>query len=138
MSSAFLNGVTIKRGDGESSEVFTTIPEVKSMSNMGKTNPLVEVTSFDSAAREYIAGLADGTEISLECNYLPADVTQQALIADVNSGVTRNLTVTITDGTTPLTYSFAVACLSWSLAPSYDAANMASFSLKISGDITVA
>ncbi len=138
MSSAFLNGVTIKRGDGAGTEVFTAISEVLSMSGLGKTNPLVEVTNFDSTGREYIAGLADGTEISLECNYLPADTQQQALVADVDAGTVRNFEILITDGTTPLTYSFAVTPLSWVINPSFDDKNTLTFTLKISGAITVA
>ena len=138
MSSAFLNGVTIKRGDGAGTEVFNAISEVLSMSGLGKTNPLVEVTSFDSTGREYIAGLADGTEITLECNYLPADTQQQALIGDVDNGTVRNMQVLITDGTTPLTYSFAVTPLSWVINPSFDDKNTLTFTLKISGAITVA
>jgi predicted secreted protein len=138
MSSAFLNGVTIKRGDGAGTEVFTAISEVLSMSGLGKTNPLVEVTSFDSTGREYIAGLADGTEITLECNYLPADTQQQGLISDVDAGTIRNFQVVITDGTTPLTYSFAVTPLSWVINPSFEDKNTLTFTLKISGAITVA
>lgn len=137
MSSAFINGVTIKRGDGGATEVFTAISEVNSMSGLGKTNPLVEVTSFDSTGREYIAGLADGTEITLECNYLPADTQQQGLISDVDAGTNRNLEVDVTDGTTPKTYAFAVTPLSWVINPSYEDRNTITFTLKISGAITV-
>jgi hypothetical protein len=76
MSNAFLNGVTISRSADTSPLSFDSIPEVVSLSGLGKTNPLVDVTSFDSAAREYIAGLADGTEITMECNYLPGNTVQ--------------------------------------------------------------
>ena len=107
------------------------------MSGFGKTNPLVEVTSFDSASREYIAGLADGTEVTLEANYLPADAQQQGLIADVDGGLNRNFEILITDGVTPLTYSVTFTCLSWVINPSYDDKNTITFTLKISGDITV-
>jgi len=137
MSNAFLNGVTISRGDGAGPEVFTPFPEVTSLSGLGKTNPLVEVTSFDSAAREYIAGLADGTEVTLEANYLPADAQQQGLIADVDGGLNRNFEILITDGVTPLTYAVTFTCLSWVINPSYDDKNTITFTLKISGDITV-
>lgn len=139
MSSAFLNGVTIKRGDGaDPTEVFALFPEVLSMSGLGKTNPLVEVTSFDSAGREYIAGLADGTEVSIEANYLPADTQQQGLIADVDAGLNRNFEIAITDGVTPLTYSVTFTCLSWVINPSFEDKNTISFTLKISGAIVVA
>lgn len=136
-TAAFLNGVTIKRGDGGGPEVFTLLPEVTSMSGLGKTNPLVEATSFDSTAREYIAGLADGTEVTMECNYLPADTQQQGLISDVDGGLNRNFEVTITDGVTPKVYGVTFTCLSWVINPSFDDKNTISFTLKISGDITV-
>jgi hypothetical protein len=137
MTSAFINGLTVKRGDGATSEVFTTIPELASISNFGKTNSLVDVTNFDSTAREYIAGLSDGTEIDMEYNFLPGDATQQALITDVDNQTTRNLQIVITDGTTTKTYDFAVVCMSWALAPSFDDKNMLTFGLKITGAITV-
>ena len=138
MSDAFLNGVTIKRGDGADPEVFAAFPEVIAMSGLGKTNPLIEVTSFDSTGREYIAGLADGTEVSLEANYLPANAQQQGLITDVDDGLNRNFEILITDGTTPLTYSVTFTCLSWVINPSFDDKNTISFTLKISGPIAVA
>lgn len=138
MSSAFLNGVTIKRGDGAGTEVFTPMSEVIGLSGLGKTNPLVEVSSFDSTVREYIAGLADGTEVTLEANYLPADAEQQGLITDVDDGLNRNFEILITDGTTPLTYSVTFTCLSWVINPSFDDKNTVTFTLKISGAIVVA
>ena len=137
MSSAFLNGVTIKRGDGEESETFTAFPEVISFSGLGKTNPLIDVTSFDSTGREYIAGLADGTEVTMEANYLPGDTQQAGLISDVDSGLNRNFEITITDGTSTKVYTVTFTCLSWTINPSYEDKNTISFTLKISGAITV-
>lgn len=137
-SSAFINGVTIKRGDGATpTEVFTLFPEVNSMSGLGKTNPLVEVTNFDSTGREYIAGLADGTEVTLEANYLPGDTEQAGLIADVDAGANRNFEITVTDGTTPKVFTVTFVCLGWVISPSFDDKNTITFTLKVSGDITV-
>ncbi|MCP5019399.1 MAG: hypothetical protein GY938_29575, partial [Ketobacter sp.] len=61
-----------------------------------------------------------------------------ALVADVDAGTVRNFEILITDGTTPLTYSFAVTPLSWVINPSFDDKNTLTFTLKISGAITVA
>lgn len=138
MSSAFIAGVTFKRGDGASPEVFTTVGEVYSISGLGVTNELVDVTNFDSAgSKEYISGLADGAEISLECNHLPANTAQQGLKSDVDNGTTRNIRINITDGTTPKQYDFAVTPLSWAINPSPDDKNVMAFTLKITGAITV-
>lgn len=143
MSNAFLNGVTISRGDNASPQVYNAIPEVNSLSGLGKTNPLVDVSSFDSAAREYIAGLADGTEITMECNYLPGNTVQDSIISDVNSGTNFPMRIVATNpnsGTSPLgadTFDFLVTPLSWEFGPSFDDKNTMNFTLKISGDITV-
>ncbi len=138
---AFLNGVVISWGTGLASPLLSPVPEVKSFSGLGKVNPSVDVTSFDSAAREYIAGLADGQEITMECNYVPGSTVQQAMIAAVNSGLNCNLKLVITDTTHSPTstksYTMVVSMLGWVLTPSYDDANGMQITMKISGDITV-
>lgn len=138
MTQAFYGGVTFKRGDGGGPEVFTSVGEVYSLSGLGKTNDLIEATNFDSgSSREYIAGLADGQEITVECNYLPNNTEQTALISDVDAGVNRNIQIVLTDGVTPKTFDLTVTCLSWVINPAVDDRNTISFGLKISGDITI-
>lgn len=143
MSNAFLNGVTISRSANSSPYSFSGIPEVTNMSGLGKTNPLVDVTSFDSSAREYIAGLADGKEVTLECNYLPGNTVQDAIVSDVDSGTNFAMQVVVENpnsGTSPFatdTFTFLVTPLDWELGVSYEDKNTISFVLKISGDITV-
>ena len=138
MSSAFMSGVTIKVSNNASPEVYTTIGEAISLSGLGKTNALVDVTNFDSnGSREYISGLADGTEIGLQCNFLPADTVQSTLTGFVDSKTNTNLQITITDGTTPKIYTFTVTPLSWTIEPAVDDKNTITYSLKISGGITV-
>lgn len=138
---AFIAGLTVKRGDGASPEVFSTLEEVKSVSGFGKTNELVEVTNFSSPnnTKEYISGLADGAEITIECNRRNTSATvQNALIGDVDSQESaRNIRITWTDGTTSKQYDFAVVCLSYQYGPSVSDANKITFTLKITGDITV-
>lgn len=142
MSSAFLNGVDIYWGVSTSSpEAMSAVPEVRSLSGLGKTNPLVDVTNFDSTAREYIAGLADGQEITLECNFLPGNTVQGNMVTAVNSGLNKNLRVVVSDTVhSPVktkTYNMTVTMLSWVLNPSFEDANTMTFTMKISNDITV-
>jgi hypothetical protein len=138
-TSAFTAGLTVKRGDGGSpSETFTTIEEVFSVSPIGKTNALIDATNYDSGGnREFIHGLADGAEISIECNYLPAATVQAALKGDVDNKTRRNLKVVLTDGTTTKNFTFACIPLSWNIAPSLDNKNVITFSVKVTGAITV-
>jgi PDZ domain-containing secreted protein len=138
---AFKGGLTFKVGDGAGPEVFTTLEEVKSVSGFGKTNELVDVTNFSSAnnTKEYISGLADGAEITVECNRRNTTATvQNQLIDDVDDQESaRNIRITWTDGTTSKQYDFAVVCLSYTYGPSIADANKITYTLKITGDITV-
>lgn len=142
MTAAFLGGVTFARLDiSVSPNAYDTIEENASLSGIGVTNPLVDVTSHDSAAREYIAGLADGSEITLECNYIQtASNNQLDLMADVDNKVTSSFRLTMLDASTSpntsKTFSFSGVCLSYQIAPSFDDKHMITFTIKISGSIT--
>ncbi len=46
-------GLTLKRGGSSSPQSFATISEIKSITGFGEEKPLVEVTHFQSTAREY-------------------------------------------------------------------------------------
>lgn len=143
MTSAFTGGLSVTMSNGASPEVYSEIEEVKSLSGLGKTNPLIDTTSHDSTAKEYIAGLADGSELTIECLRVhTASNKQDALVANVDAGSTVNFRVTVTDASVSpnltKTYSFAGVCLSWNVTPSFDDANMIGFTVKISGAITVA
>ena len=138
MTAAFKGGLTVKHGDGAGTEVFTAIEEVNSLGGFGKTNPLIDVTSHDSTAREYIAGLADGSELTIESNRVhTASNIQDDVIAEVDSGTTSNYQILLTDGTTLITYDFAAVNLSYTINPSFDDKTTITFTLKISGAITV-
>jgi len=144
MTATFTGGITFKWQDTTvSPNVYTAVEEVSSLSGLGKTNPLIDATSFDSTAREYIAGLADGQELSVECKRVhTASSVQDSVVTDVDNGTTRNFQLVITDASVSpnltKTYTFAAVCLSWVVTPSFDDANMIAFTLKISGAITVA
>lgn len=138
MSGEFINGWTFNRGQGDGPpETFGHIPKVEGLGGLGQTNPLVRVTNFDSDAEEYIAGLADGSEFSLDCIRLLGNAQQEAMIQDVRDKANRNLKFENTDGTTVQTYSFNVVCTGFELQPSYDDKNGISFKYKISGDIVI-
>lgn len=59
--------------DGE----FAEIAEITSGPDDEESTELVEVTNHQSTGnrREYIGGLIDGGDITIECNYIPTDGT---------------------------------------------------------------
>lgn len=136
---AFVGNVFFERGNGATPEVFTRICQVRELSGIGQTNDLIDVTTFCSAgSREYIGGLADGEEITVGMNYETSSTQIAAMISDVDSKATRNYRLVIDSGSPSQIISFAAASIGWVLSPAVDDANQISFTLKISGDITIA
>lgn len=135
---AFVGEWYLEVGDGESPETFTRYCEVTSMSGLGQVNDLIDATTVCSGgSRQYIGGLADGQEVTVEANYSQDDTVQSGLITDVKNKTTRNFQVVIEEGSPDKTFSFAAAMLGWTLVPSVDDKNMIQFTFKISGDITI-
>ena len=136
MTSATRGSWAFSTGTNASPIVYTALPEVLSVSGIGQTNPLIDATSFDSTAKEYIAGLADGTEVQVECNYIAANAAILALITNIEAGNTIYFKAYYTGSSPVKTFVFAAVCLSYEITPSFSDKNMIKFSLKISGSIT--
>jgi hypothetical protein len=140
---AFVGNVFLWRGDGGSPQGFTIVCEAFGISGIGETNDQIESTDFCSGGnKEYIAGLADGSEITLELNFIAKNIAardiQSQFIADVKNKVVRDFELRVDhddDGVTDLTFHFAATALSWTLNPSPTAKNSISFGLKISGGV---
>lgn len=131
-------GVKLQRGDGGGPEVFTTIAEITNVSGPSESAAQIDVTSFDSTSREFIAGLRDGGEISFDFNFVGSNLQQQGLRADLGAGAKRNFKLILNDHlTTPTTISFAAIVTAFSgMNGGVDAAVTASCTLKLSGDPT--
>ncbi len=142
MTSAFKGGWVFQIQDTSVSPiVYRTITEAISISGLGLTNPLVDATSFDSTAKEYIAGLPDGSEITIECNYVISDTAQELLRTAIINQQNKSFQVTVTDSSTSPndteTFAFTGTCLSYTYNPSFDDKNTVSYTIKISGSITI-
>ena len=135
-TNAYLGGWTFKRGDAASPEVFTAVEEVTGISGLGEVSELVSVTHMGSAgAAEYISGITDGSEFTLDCNnVLTSGSIQEDLRGDKAS--TINVQVAVTDGTDTLTLDMAVVVLGYEYGPSVEAQNTITFTFKITGSIT--
>jgi hypothetical protein len=141
-TNAFVGKVFLERGDGGSPETYTRVCQIYGIGGLGQTNALVDATTFCSGGnREYIAGLADGSEVTLNANFETAAFGASALkemIDDVTDRITRAFQVVLDDGVNPaVTLSFNAICLSWELGPSIDNKNTINYSVKISGSITI-
>jgi hypothetical protein len=139
-TSATVGGFTLSRQHASGSPItFVDVPEVISISGLGQTNDLVDATHFGSGgSREYIGGLADGEEMTIECNFVANSAQQEAFIAAVVAKETGNFKITQTAQSPYVTITFAAAYIGWTLNPSVDDRNTISFVIKISGAITIA
>lgn len=131
----------IQRGDGGGTEVFTTIGEVMSFSGPSAEVSEIDVTNFDSTAKEYIAdALPDGGEVSFDMNFVGSDAQQQGLRTDCVNGTLRNFKLILNDHpTVKTTFSFAA------IAKKFDGPKAggpteqykASVTLRVSGAVTI-
>lgn len=136
MSKALGFNTALKVGDGASPEVFTSVAFVSNISISGYSVDSVEVTTHDSpnGFREYIAGLADGGEVSFDLVFDPANATHNettgGLKAIMDSKAVKNFKVEF-----PLspvkTWAFAGFLTSFEIEASMEEALSGSVTIKV-------
>jgi hypothetical protein len=137
-TSAFLGSLTLLQvGNGLSPQTFTTIGEGVTISPIAQKKDLVEVTHFQSTAKEFIGGLSEGQEITVTCNYIPGNTQQNALIiAAATITAAKDFRYVMPSGGSNLKFSFSALVLGSSVGPTTpNTATQVTFTLKISGAI---
>lgn len=92
----------LQYGDGATPEAFTTIAEITAIAPPELSVTMVEVTNMDStnAWEEFIPVVKSGGDISVEYNYIPANTSHAAFVADLGAAA-RTWKITYPDfGTT--------------------------------------
>jgi predicted secreted protein len=86
----------------DASGTLTAIAEVISVTPPNPQTADVEVTHFKSAnrRREYIAGLIEDGEGTIEINFVPGSASDVILRAAVNDGAVRSYRIVVPDGNT--------------------------------------
>lgn len=134
------HGIQFQRGDGGSPENFTTVAEVKNVTGPGLQADALDVTHADSpdAHREFIDGLKNGGEVSVEANWLPSDTTQNVsgVAGDVQAGTKGNWKI-VWPGGSP-TWSFTAIVTGVTPTAPVDSPMSVSITLQISGKPTLA
>lgn len=129
-------GCRLLRGVGGSPEAFADVGEISNLAGPNETASPLDATTLESTSREFILGLRDGGEVSLEINYRPTLAQHQAIREDLRNKVRRNWQIKLTDaGTT--TISFTAVVTNWG-GPQIpvDAVIKVPITLKVSGDVT--
>lgn len=138
---SYKGGWTFNLADDVTGTNPLPIGKVTDLSGLGQENPLIDVTCHESAAREYIAGLADGSEITITCNLVLDDAQQQTMKDNVDAGLNGFFFFRTHDGADVtgdnfLTIGFEGTYLKWEIGPSFEDKNTVEFGVKISGAIT--
>lgn len=136
------HGTLLKIGDGATAETFTSIAEVTNIQGPGLTADSLDMThhASPSAFREFVQGLKDGGEVTLDLNYIPTAATQDAssgLLNDYENGTLRNFELVFPDaGNT--TWSITGIVTNFTPAAPVDGKLGASVTIKLSGAPTLA
>jgi len=137
MTSAVRSNFSFLLGSAASPQALTALEEVLDASGIGVLNELIEVTNFDSgSSKEYIAGLADGQEFTLECNYIPNATGQELAITAINNSATRLFEARYTGVSPEIVMSCSVVCLGYEINPAHSEQDRITFTFKISGALT--
>ena len=135
-------GTLLKIGDGAASESFTTIAEVSNIGGPGLGLDPIDITNHSSTGgwKEFVGGLLDGGEVSLDINYDPTHATHDAstgLIKDMTDRTVRNFQLVFPD-TSSTTWTFAALVTAFETSEPVDDKLAASVTLKVSGQPTLA
>ena len=112
------------------------IAKLTSIGTIGVTRDMIDITSHDSddAYREYVPGLIDPEELSIEGILIDSDTGQEALLTDLEAGTLGSYVVTLPGGKT---YAFSAYVTGYKAGPfNYDGKITFSATLKISGKVT--
>lgn len=95
----------------------------------------IDVSDLDSTAREFIMGLPDEGNVSLEVNYDTENVPQETLRAARAARTSVAIVLTLTDSP-ETTFTFTAFVIEFSLSAAVDDVVKASITLRITGSVT--
>lgn len=134
-------GTLLKIGDGATSEAFTTIAEVTSLSGPSLELRTAEVTAHDGGGwAEHIGTILDAGEISFGVNFVPTNDTHDypaGLLKDMTDRTLRNFQFVFPD-TGSTTWTLPAYVVSFEPDAPVDGALSAEFTIRVSGAPTLA
>jgi len=136
MTTYVADGVTLSRSNQDSPLTYSAIAQITSITPVGQTRSLIDVTNLSSTAREYKKAIKDGQEINMTIQYDPDDTGHAALKTDMNAETARSYRVTLTDSPAQ-TITFDALVMNWSITNvSIDNVLTLEVTMKPTGDLT--
>lgn len=123
-------GTTLARGDGAEPEVFATLAGVSNITGPGISRETLDVTAHDSpdGYREFLGGIKDPGEVSVDVNYDPA--VHDVWVDDLDDVDPRSYEMTFPDGTV---WAFAGFLTAFEPSAPFDDKLSASATFKVTG-----
>lgn len=130
-------GCVLQLGDGGGPELFNTIPGITNSAGPDSKFDLIDVTSQDTpnGRREYIVGLGDEGEFSLDVNYMPQDPIQKQLVAAHRTRALVNMQFVMSDDDNT-TLSFEAWITQFGTSSPLDGKLGSRMTCKVNGEIT--
>lgn len=133
-------GTQVRRGDGATTEVFTTIAEIVDSNGPDGSAGEIDLTHLLSSAIEIAPALPDEGAVVLNGNFVGSDAEQQGLWDDRANQVLRNFEVEFTDmpagGTTNTIFAFSAYVLDFQVQAQTNGKLGFTARLRITGSIT--
>lgn len=115
---------------------YTSLANVVSISGLGGQKGDIDITNFDSTAKEFLVGLEDSGQVQVEINYAPGDATQDTLWGLKETGTLRGWRIRLS-GTSPYKYfAFSATVQQFQVNFQTDDVIRATVTLRVSGAIT--
>lgn len=133
-------GTLLKKGDGGTPETFSTILEVTKLNAPKLSLKEEDATSHGSNGWEEVIGtIIKGDDISVECNWVPTDPTQNATTGVLAALLNRSKGnwKLVLPNASQTTFTFAAIVKSFEGDAPVDGKLKCSFTLKPSGQMTV-
>ena len=129
-------GVQLKRGDGEEGETFTPLADITNLSGPGLSRETLDVTSHGSPNgwMEFLGGLKDPGEVSVDINYQPD--LHDVLVDDFDDVEPRNYQIVFPDAAAT-TWTFGAIITGFEPESPYDDKAAASLTFKVTGKPTI-
>ncbi len=127
-------GTLFKRGNGASSELFSSVAEVKSISGPNLSMETIDATHMESPTgfREMLPSFKSGGEVTVELNFLPGASNHQNLLTDFSNRTLRNFQI-VWPTTPAVTWGFSGYITAFAPNVAVDDILSASMTVTISG-----
>lgn len=133
MAGKVAQGTILSRETSLGSGSFTTAANVRSWSGPSTENPEIDVTSLQSTAKEFVGGLVDYGELTLELNFDPNNATHQQMFADMEASPPTVTGWRITFVNPTINYTWSAFVKSFSISGEVDGVIQGSLTLRLSG-----